>query len=66
MFQGLSDGPLLWAPLILVGSVLWALIWYMVYSWYVLGSRLGAHRKALGVLLKCGMVLYGIVSYGMV
>ena len=29
------------APLILVGSVLWALILNMVHNWYVLGFRLG-------------------------
>ena len=31
------NGYLLRAPLIVVGSVLWAPIWYVVYSWYVLG-----------------------------
>ena len=35
--------PLLWAPLILMGSVLWAPALYMVSSWYALGSRVGAH-----------------------
>ena len=35
----------LWAPLILVGSVLWAPILYMVCTWYILGSCLRAHTK---------------------
>ena len=35
-------GPFCW---ILVGSVPWAPIWYMVYKWCVVGSRLGAHTK---------------------
>ena len=43
--QGFSYGPLLWDPLILVGSVLWAPILYMVYSWYILESRLGTHTE---------------------
>ena len=30
---------------ILVRSVLWALVLYMVQNWYVLGCRLGAHTK---------------------
>ena len=43
-------GPLLWASLILVASALWAPILEKVHNWNVLGSRLGAHRKALGDL----------------
>ena len=35
--------PRFWFQVILVGSVLWAAIWYMAYSWYVLGSILRAH-----------------------
>ena len=40
----------------LVGSVLWAPILYMVYSWYVFGSGSGAHRKTLGEVFvdPCG------------
>ena len=44
-FQGVSYGPLIWAPLILVGSVLWAPVLNMVYNWYMLGSKLGAQTK---------------------
>ena len=33
---------------ILVGSVLWAPILCIVHNWYVLGSRLTAHRKTIG------------------
>ena len=32
-----------------MGFVLWAPILYMVYNWYILGSRLGAHGKTLGM-----------------
>ena len=35
-----------------LASVLWAPVLYMVHSWYVLGSRLRAHRKALGHISK--------------
>ena len=43
--QGLSYGPLVWDPLILVESVLWAPVLNMVHSWYILESRLGAHTR---------------------
>ena len=39
-------GPLLWAPLILVGSVLWAVVLYMVWGPDE-GPIEGAHRKFL-------------------
>ena len=43
---------------ILVGSVLWACIWYMVYTWLVLRSRLGVHTTTPGFdLLKSGLVV---------
>ena len=44
--EGFSYGPLLWAPLILLGPVLWAAVLYVVHSWYVLGTKLGARRGA--------------------
>ena len=47
----LYDGPLSCALLILMGSVLWAPIWYVVYSWHVLGSRLGAHHRIYSGIL---------------
>ena len=34
ILEGFCYGPLLWTPLILVGSVLWAPALYMVCSWY--------------------------------
>ena len=42
-----SYGPLLLAPLTLVGSVLRALDLFLVCSWYVLVSRLGTHTRGL-------------------
>ena len=47
-FQGIFYAPLLWTPLILLGSVLRAPSLYFTIIMYVLGSKLGTHRKTLG------------------
>ena len=49
VLQGFSNGLFLLALLILVGSVVSAPVWHMIYHWYVLGSRAGpvilAHKQ---------------------
>ena len=55
-------GPCYGPGWILVGSVLWAPILYMVYNWYVLGSELepmlGAHSKTLGMVHQLSLHLW--------